>query len=144
MDANEVLTLTCQRLKEEAGRPQDFSYSDLAAVKEAQAGEVRGEESGRKTSNEPMTEPWRDWRSVCPGSVLQSFREALSCQRCIKNGLAGAEREEYFSMHGRCTRTCRPGRVVFQSHGCCRVAVDPAVREIQHCKRYGGLVRKHL
>ena len=41
MDANEVLTLTCQRLKDEAGRPQDFSYGDLAAVKQAQAGEVR-------------------------------------------------------------------------------------------------------
>lgn len=41
MDANEVLTLTCHRLKDEAGRPQDFSYGDLAAVKQAQAGEVR-------------------------------------------------------------------------------------------------------
>eukprot|EP00903_Cladosiphon_okamuranus_P020140 g18493.t1 len=40
MDANEVLTLTCQRLKDEAGRPQDFSYGDLAAAKQAQAGEV--------------------------------------------------------------------------------------------------------
>ncbi|CAM9748610.1 unnamed protein product, partial [Scytosiphon promiscuus] len=35
-----MLTLTCQRLKEEAGRPHDFSYGDLAAVKETQAGEV--------------------------------------------------------------------------------------------------------
>lgn len=43
MDANEVLTLTCQRLKKEAGRPQDFSYGDLAAVKQEQAGEVRRE-----------------------------------------------------------------------------------------------------
>lgn len=41
MDANEVLTLTCQRLKDEAGRPQDFIYGDLAVVKQAQAGEVR-------------------------------------------------------------------------------------------------------
>lgn len=41
MDANEVLTLTCQRLKEEAGRSQDFAYSDLAAVKQEQAGEVK-------------------------------------------------------------------------------------------------------
>lgn len=40
MDANEMLTLTCQRLKEEAGRPPDFAYGDLAAVKQAQAGEV--------------------------------------------------------------------------------------------------------
>ncbi|CAM9878181.1 unnamed protein product, partial [Ectocarpus sp. 8 AP-2014] len=40
MDANAVLTMTCQRLKEEAGKPEDFSYGDLAAVKEAQAGEV--------------------------------------------------------------------------------------------------------
>jgi len=46
MDANEVLTLTCQRLKDEAGRPQDFSYGDLAAVKQAQAGEVRGMKKG--------------------------------------------------------------------------------------------------
>lgn len=42
MDANAVLTMTCQRLKEEAGRPEDFSYGDLAAVKKTQAGEVRG------------------------------------------------------------------------------------------------------
>ncbi|CAN0356155.1 unnamed protein product, partial [Ectocarpus sp. 12 AP-2014] len=40
MDANAVLTMTCQRLKEEAGKPEDFSYGDLAAVKKAQAGEV--------------------------------------------------------------------------------------------------------
>lgn len=40
MDANEMLSLTCQRLKEEAGRPQDFSYDDLAGIKQAQAGEV--------------------------------------------------------------------------------------------------------
>eukprot|EP00904_Undaria_pinnatifida_P003934 jgi/Undpi1/13541/HiC_scaffold_8.g03200.m1 len=40
LDINEVLTLTCQRLKEEAGRPQDFSYDDLAVVKQAQEGEV--------------------------------------------------------------------------------------------------------
>ncbi|CAN0534660.1 unnamed protein product, partial [Ectocarpus sp. 12 AP-2014] len=40
MDANTVLTMTCQRLKEEAGKPEDFSYGDLAAVKKAQAGEV--------------------------------------------------------------------------------------------------------
>lgn len=46
MDANEVLTLTCQRLKDEAGRPQDFSYGDLAAVRQAQAGEVRMEWGG--------------------------------------------------------------------------------------------------
>lgn len=55
MDANEVLTLTCQRLKDEAGRPQDFSYGDLAAIKQAQAGEVRVElwkrvELGKKGS----------------------------------------------------------------------------------------------
>lgn len=50
MDANEVLTLTCQRLKDEAGRPQDFSYGDLAAIKQAQAGEVRrgDERTGRE------------------------------------------------------------------------------------------------
>ena len=42
MDINEVLTLTCQRLKEEAGRPQEFSYDDLAVVKQAQEGEVSG------------------------------------------------------------------------------------------------------
>lgn len=40
MDANGVLTLTCQRLKREAGKPPDFAYEDLAAVKEAQDGEV--------------------------------------------------------------------------------------------------------
>lgn len=51
MDANEVLTLTCQRLKDEAGRPQDFSYGDLAAVKQAQAGEVR---TGRQLGWRPL------------------------------------------------------------------------------------------
>lgn len=40
MDANGALTLTCQRLKSEAGKPPDFSYDDLAKVKQAEAGEV--------------------------------------------------------------------------------------------------------
>ena len=41
MDANEVLILTCQRLKEEAGKSPDFSYGDLAGFKDMQAGKVR-------------------------------------------------------------------------------------------------------
>ncbi|CAM9156404.1 unnamed protein product [Ascophyllum nodosum] len=40
MDANEVLILTCQRLKEEAGKSPDFSYGDLAGFKDMQAGKM--------------------------------------------------------------------------------------------------------
>lgn len=47
MDMNEVLVLTCQRMKEEAGRPRDFWYEDLGVFGEGRLKKVRARRAVR-------------------------------------------------------------------------------------------------